>query len=106
MTNLRRTLSLAVVAAAALSLSACAQADNDRSGSAGGKNPDGLGNTSHVLVYRNADKVPNVAYFCAGPYGWASTLSGGDNSASKASSLVRFPDYDEKCKGEELPSTN
>lgn len=48
--------------------------------------------------------MPNVAYFCAGPYGWASTLSG-SSDGSKASSLVRFPDYDVKCKGLELPAT-
>lgn len=86
--------------ALALTLTACGgQATEDRKGGAGNK-PDSTKDTSKVELYRNADSIPNIAYFCAGDYGWASTLSGSDAGENKAATIVRFPDYDAVCTGE------
>jgi hypothetical protein len=73
----------------------------DRQGPAGTQ-PDGFQDAQHVTVYRNADTVPNVATFCLGRFGWASTLkaSGSSDSGSSggaAPSLVRFPELDKVC---------
>ena len=91
---------LGILAAAALlflTAASCAAPTNDRTGPNGAQ-PDGYQDAQHVVVYRNADTVPNVAVFCLGAYGWASTLkadSGGAGSGSP--SLVRFPEYDKVC---------
>lgn len=84
----------AVVGLVALVLTACTPAQNqDRDGGAGSA-PDSIYDTSLVEIYRNADNVPNVAYFCAGDFGWASTLS---NDGTAAPALTRLPEYDFKC---------
>lgn len=94
-------MSLALVAALALLFGLAAQCSTpveDRSGPNGAQ-PDGYQDATHVTVYRNADQVPNIATFCIGAYGFASTLkdtsSGGSGSA--APSLVRFPELDKTC---------
>lgn len=92
-----KLLTAAGIASLAFLLTACgATAVQDR-GSGGGKEPDRVGDASQVELYRNADNIPNVAYFCAGAYGWASTLSGGSGENTKPPQLIRFPEYDEVC---------
>lgn len=82
-----------------LSTAACAaMATDDRAGGSGTQ-PDTFADATHVTVYRNADQVPNVATFCLGHYGWASTLSSGDQGANKPSTLVRFPEMDKTTCG-------
>lgn len=77
-----------------LALTACGPVQNqDRSGGEG-SSPDFVYDTELVELYRNADNIPNISYFCAGDYGWASTLS---NDSTSAPSLVRFPEYDSRC---------
>lgn len=92
---------LLAVSGLLLALTACtpSEADDDRKGS-GGNQPDKVADTTNVVIHRNADNVPNVAYFCSGPLGWASTLSGTDSGGSKAASLVRLEAYDEVCAGD------
>lgn len=91
-------LSAAAAVALAVTLTACgSEADEDRTT---GTEPDELSDTTNVILYRNANRIPNVAYFCAGEYGWASTLSGTDSAGSKAAALVRFPEYDKNCSAE------
>jgi hypothetical protein len=85
---------LALTAGLALALTGCVPtANQDRSGGAG-KLPDSLYDTQAVELYRNADNIPNVAYFCAGDYGWAATLS---NDSTSSPTLVRFESYDSTC---------
>lgn len=90
----------AIVASLALctmgATSSCGTATDDRTGP-NGSQPDGFQDAQHVVVYRNADNVPNVAVFCLGAYGWASTLSGTDAGENKSSTLVRFESYDKTC---------
>lgn len=83
----------ALILGAGLALTGCStETVGDRSGGEGTL-ADVYEDATNVIVYRNADSVPNVAYFCLGRQGWASTLS----SPSKASALVRFVDYDATC---------
>jgi len=92
--------SVAVAAALLIPLvSGCpGQPTEDRQGPAGTQ-PDNYQDAQHVTVYRNADTVPNVATFCLGAYGWASTLKNDSSSGSGAAapSLVRFPELDKTC---------
>lgn len=92
---MKKTFALvALVGAAALALTGCTPAANqDRSGGAGSL-PDALYDTQLVELYRNADNIPNIAYFCAGDFGWAATLS---NDGTAAPTLVRLESYDAKC---------
>lgn len=85
-------MKLAIVTAVALTalLTGCSQTTDDRS-SGSGNQADQYEDATEVTVYRNADSVPNVAFFCLGEYGWASTLSGGDTGANRAATIVRFP---------------
>jgi len=87
---------LAVPLALGLALTGCATANQDRS-SGSGTQPDKYSDTSNVELFRNADNIPNVAYFCAGDFGWASTLS---NDGTSAPQLVRFTEYDSICATE------
>jgi hypothetical protein len=92
---------LVLLAASALLIplaGSCSSATEDRQGPAGTQ-PDGFQDAQHVTVYRNADTVPNVATFCLGRYGWASTLKSSDSSSGggAAPSLVRFPELDKVC---------
>jgi len=90
------TTTILAVAALGLALTGCSETVGDREGGAG-KGADSYEDATNVVVYKNADNVPNVAHFCLGDYGWASTLSGGDSGKDKASALVRFPEYDVVC---------
>lgn len=83
-------------------LTGCSQTVGDREGGAG-KQADSYEDATHVTVYKNADNVPNVAFFCLDGFGWASTLSGGDSGKDKAAALIRFPEYDATCTGVEEP---
>jgi len=92
-----RRYGVITVAGAVLLVGCSAQAVQDR-GSGGGKNPDATKDATHVTVFLNADAVPNVALFCIdpgdGPIAILSTLSGGDNGVSKASSFTRMSELD------------
>lgn len=91
---MKKAITIAAIAGTfALTLTGCSAANMDRSSGAGSE-ADNVSDTSLVEVYRNADNIPNVAYFCAGEFGWASTLSNDGNSAP---SLIRLPEYDSKC---------
>ncbi len=93
---MKKTLSILLLPVlATLALGGCSVADDDRE-SGNGKDPDVIHDTSHVTLYRNANNIPNVAYFCAGELGWASTLSGTDQ-VYKAAFIVRLPEYDAVC---------
>lgn len=83
----------ALLCVGAVVLSGCNSVNSDRTSGAGA-NADELRDTTAVVVYLNADNVPNVAYFCAGAYGWAATLS---NDGTSAPALVRFAEYDKNC---------
>ncbi len=87
---------IALPLALGLALTGCASANQDRSSGAGNQ-PDTYSDTSHVELFRNADNIPNVAYFCADEIGWASTLS---NDGTSAPQLVRLPEYDSVCGAE------
>lgn len=94
---MRRKLAVAgVLFALATVLTGCNQVTGDRE-AGGGKGADRYEDATNVVVYRNADNVPNVAYFCLGEQGWASTLSGTDTGSDKAATLVRFDEYDPTC---------
>lgn len=97
----RRPLVIAALVASCAALtmgagSSCGTATDDRTGPNGAQ-PDAFQDAQHVVVYRNADNVPNVAVFCLGAFGWASTLSGTDAGENKSSTLVRFESYDKTC---------
>jgi ABC-type proline/glycine betaine transport system substrate-binding protein len=93
---------LAALAGAALALlAACGSMTpaptSDRQG-ANGNRADFFQDAQKVTIWRNADTVPNVATFCLGQYGFATTLktsstNGGDTSPS----LQRFPEMDKAC---------
>lgn len=95
--NLRKTVPALLVAGVVLT--GCSTATQDRPDSAGGKEPDGTAAATQVVVYLNADNVPNVAFFCTGDLRWASTLSGGDSGKDKAATLIRIPEQDALCTG-------
>jgi hypothetical protein len=85
---------LALAGVAALTLTGCVPTANQDRGGGAGKSPDAVYDTQAVELYRNADNIPNVAYFCAGDYGWASTLS---NDSTSSPTLLRFESYDSVC---------
>jgi hypothetical protein len=80
-----------------VTLVACAGITTGDRTSGSGTQADSYQDARHVTVYNNADNVPNVAVFCLGPYGWASTLSGTDAGENKSAVLVRFESYDKTC---------
>lgn len=95
--NRKKNLALAGLALGfTVLLTGCGTTTGDRD-AGGGAKADTYKDAQQVVVYRNANDVPNVANFCLGEYGWASTLSGGDSGADKSSALVRFPEYDVVC---------
>lgn len=103
MRKLKKTAAIGAVALSfALALTGCSQTVGDREGGAG-KQADSYEDATEVKVYKNADNVPNVAFFCLDGFGWASTLSGGDSGKDKAAALIRFPEYDPTCTGVEEP---
>jgi hypothetical protein len=89
---------MAIFAMVIILVAACAGATDDRTGGSGTQ-PDVFADATHVTVYRNADQVPNVATFCLGHYGWAATLTTGDQGGNKPSTLVRFSEIDKTCVG-------
>jgi len=96
MKKTKLALAAGTVVLAITGLSACASTSDDRSGSAGGSNPDNYSDATHVTLYRNVDNVPNVATFCAGTLGFASTLS---SDGAKNPTLVRVPEMDSTVCG-------
>ena len=94
---MKRALAIIATGAAVLVLSSCVAASDRESGS--GDQPDKIIDTTNVIVYRNADKVPNVATFCAGAYAFVSTLSATDAGENKPATLLRFPELDATCPG-------
>lgn len=94
---MKRALAIIATGAAVLVLSSCGAASDRESGS--GDQPDKITDTTNVIVYRNADKVPNVATFCAGAYAFVSTLSATDAGENKPATLLRFPELDAGCPG-------
>lgn len=98
---MKKTLAtLGFVGAFTLMLTGCVPVANQDRGSGAGSLPDVVYDTQRVELFRNADNIPNIAYFCAGGFGWASTLS---NDGTAAPALVRFESYDSTCR--DLPSS-
>ena len=87
-----------LVSAGLLLLAGCNPGATDDRQGGNGKTPDGYGDMTKVIVWRNADSVPNLAFFCAGGHKFVSTLSGGDNGVNKASNFMRLPEEDDDCK--------
>ena len=81
---------LVIVGAVALFLSACSPAQQDRPES----DPDHTRSASEVTVWRNIDRVPNVATFCAAGRGWITTLNSTDGHRGE---VQRFFEMDEVC---------
>lgn len=93
----------AIIGAALALLAACGSMapppTTDRQG-ANGNRADAFQDAQHVTIWRNADTVPNVATFCLGAYGWATTLkTGSTNGGDTSPSLQRFPEMDRTCAG-------
>jgi hypothetical protein len=85
---------IGLVAAGVLALAGCTgQAAQDRESGAGLK-PDRVADASEVVVWRNADDIPNVATFCADGLAWAATLS---RDGVTAPQLLRLPERDARC---------
>lgn len=85
---------LVLLAAGAL-LAGCADANQDRSGG-GGKDPDEFAEATHVRVYTNADRVPNIAVFCIGDLAFATGL----NQDRATATILRLPEWDaQHCGG-------
>lgn len=98
-------IAAAIPVAVLLSASSCATATQDRSGGSG-QDPDAFSEVTKVMVFTNANSVPNIALFCinpgdgSGPMAIMSTLSGGDSGKDKAAAITRMPDLDVSyCKG-------
>ena len=92
---MRRTL-IGLAAVLVLLVGCSAPATNDRT-SGGGKDADTTLDTWNVTLFRNADKIPNVALFCihrADPIAVMSSLSGGDTGVNKTASIVPIPKLD------------
>lgn len=90
--SVRLVLGLAVAGFLLLSAESCDTPATDRSD----KQPDGFQDTTNVVIWKNADQVPNVATFCADKLAWAATLS---SDGTKQPQLVRVPEHDEQCGG-------
>lgn len=91
--NLSKAMKISGIALISIvALTGCSATLQDRSDGLGSE-PDTVSDTTDVTVYRNADDVPNVAYFCAGDYGWASTM----NTSTGRGELHRFEEYDSIC---------
>lgn len=74
-----------------IALAACAETPSDDRTET---KPDGYQDVTNVVIWRNADDVPNVATFCADHLAFASTLS---SDGTKAPQLVRVPEHDSAC---------
>lgn len=86
-------LSLALSGFLVLSAESCdAPADDRTTGK--GTAADGYQDTSQVVIWRNADQIPNVATFCADGLAWAATLS---SDGMKVPNLLRIPEHDSRC---------
>lgn len=79
---------------AAIALVGCGDELGDRE-SEGGQNADAIEDTYNVTVYRNINRYPNVAVFCAEGLGFAASSSGTDGS--KNPDLIRVPEIDGRC---------
>lgn len=88
-----KSLTAALVGAAVLLVGCGSSATDDRK-SGKGATPDGYKDITNVIVYRNADKVPNLALWCADDHAFWSTLSSGDSGVNKASTIIRAEDQD------------
>lgn len=88
-----RILGVAAGVLAVLALTGCSEAAQDRESGAG-LAPDRIADASEVVVWRNADDVPNVVTFCADGLAWASTLS---RDGTTSPQLLRLPERDARC---------
>ena len=73
-----------------LSAESCDQPATDRSD----RQPDGYQDVTNVVIWKNADQVPNVATFCADKLAYAATLS---SDGAKQPQLLRVPEHDAQC---------
>ena len=90
---MKRVTTALVAVGIMLAAAGCSAAREDRPSEAGGNQPDSWGDTTKVTVYRNVDKVPNIALFCVGKLRFASTLSGD----REAGNILRLPEQDALC---------
>ena len=90
------------IGATVVLLAGCgASATDDRKGG-NGANPDGYKDITNVIIYCNADNVPNLALWCADDHAFWSTLSSGDTGVNKASAVIRAEDQDIPHCGKKL----
>ena len=87
---------LAAVALSGALLAGCSSTTDDRS-TGNGKAADADKDVSNVIIWHNADNVPNVATFCVGQFHFATTLTGNGGAASNKTSLVLLPDSETAC---------
>ena len=81
---------LLLVALPVLTAGSCDAPADDRPNIAA----DGFQDATNVIIWRNADQVPNVATFCADRLAWAATLS---SDGAKTPNLLRVPEHDSRC---------
>jgi hypothetical protein len=84
----------ALLTALLVALIGCGASATDDRKAGKGSEPDGYGDMTNVIVYRNADSVPNLALWCVGDHAFWSTLSGSDSGENKASQVIRAEDQD------------
>jgi hypothetical protein len=83
--------------AALLGLAGCASQLGDRGGQEGAR-PDNVLDVDYVVVYRNANRFPNLAIVCADGLGFATTSTpSGENGSIGGAPLVRLPERDPLC---------
>lgn len=80
---------IALCALAGLMLAGCGAAQDRPKAE-----PDGYADATEVVVWRNADQVPNVVTFCADGVAWIATLS---HDGSGAPALLRYAERDGRC---------
>lgn len=84
------TAGIVIVLAVLLGAGSCDTALTDRAK----QQPDGFQDATNVVVWRNADQVPNLVTFCADGLAWASTLS---SNGMTNPNLLRLEEKDNRC---------
>lgn len=88
--SVRLTAAITITACLLLGASSCDEPAQDRAKT----EADGFQDATNVVVWRNADQVPNVVTFCADGLAWAATLS---SDGYKTPNLLRLPERDSRC---------
>ncbi|MFV0526660.1 MAG: hypothetical protein ACK5RL_19425 [Acidimicrobiales bacterium] len=78
---------------------ACSEEQLGDRGGENGSPPDSIGDVDYVVVFRNADRFPNVARICIDGVAFASTSSSSATTGSGVS-LIRVEEWDDECRAE------